>query len=691
MRDFLVEIHTEELPPKTLKRLGNHFLQEIENRLRQANLSFESAVFFATPRRIAVLVIKLIEKQADSVIERKGPAITAAFDPNGKPTPACLGFAKSCGVESEKLITLKTPQGEWIGFKQAVKGKTVRDILPSVINDALAALPIAKRMRWGDNATEFVRPIHSVIMLYGDKIITGDILGLPAHRKTRGHRFLSKAWVSIPHPATYEEILETQFVIADFERRKTIIRHEIEAAVQHTVGKHAHAIITEELLDEVTGLVEWPIALCGSFDKAFLSVPKEALISAMQDHQRYFPIVDNDTQTLLPHFVTIINIKSKSPLHVITGNERVLRARLSDAAFFYNSDKKIQLIDRLPLLKNIVFQAKLGTLFDKTERVKHLTNHMAKTLEANISHAELAATLAKTDLTTQLVGEFPELQGIAGYHYAIHENQPQDVAAALYEQYLPRFSGDILPTTKVGCILAIADRLDTLIGVFGIHQIPTGDKDPLGLRRAALGVLRLLIENEIDLDLHQLLEKAYHGYTHPLPNKEVVSQVLGFIFERLKPWYTDQGISADVFAAVSALTITKPFDFHRRIKAVQIFKSRSEASALSIAIKRVSNILAKYDENISAASINTALFEHDVEKILATEIANMDESIVSLSHTGDYEKVLTKLAGLREPVDHYFEKVLVMADDKALRENRLLLLKKLRESFLHVADIALLQ
>ncbi len=691
MRDFLVEIHTEELPPKTLKRLANHFLHEMEVRLTQAELSFESAQCYATPRRLAVIVKKLNEKQADSIIERKGPALTAAYDKEGNPTPACLGFAKSCGIDPKKLISIKTDQGEWVGFKQAVKGKTVRELLPSIVSDTLASLPIAKRMRWSDGTIEFVRPAHSVIMLYGDKVISANILGLSADRKTRGHRFLSKAWISIPSPATYEEILENQFVIADFERRKTLIRNEIDIAVRNTLGENALAVIDEALLDEVTGLVEWPVALCGSFNKDFLAVPHEALISAMQDHQRYFPIIHKKTRELLPNFITLINIKTKSPPHVIHGNERVLRARLSDAAFFYETDKKTTLSDRVPLLKNIVFQAGLGTLFDKSERIKQQAVFMAKALHVNELEAQLATTLSKTDLTTQLVGEFPELQGIAGYYYALHENQTGDVPVALKEQYYPRFSGDIIPSTKLGCILAIADRLDMLVGAFGINQIPTGDKDPLGLRRAALGVLRILIENKIDLDLQTLVEQAYKAYDNTLKNKDAIQQVLGFMLERLKPWYQEQMISADVYASVVALHITKPYDMHRRILAVQTFKNRPEATALSVANKRVSNILSKYEENISAPAINSNLFENDIEKTLATQIANMHNSISSLSENGDYAEILTKLAGLREPVDQYFDKILVMADDKSLRENRLLLLKELRGLFLHVADIALLQ
>ena len=479
-------------------------------------------------------------------------------------------------------------------------------------------------------------------------------------------------------------------MIADFLERKNTIREQTQALVQQTFGDETEALIENDLLDEVTGLVEWPVAIAGSFDKNFLSVPQEVLISAMQDHQRYFPVLDANKK-LLPYFVTMSNIKSKKITNVIHGNERVLRARLSDAAFFFTTDKKITLADRLAQLKNMVFQNKLGTLYDKSLRLANLSSIIAQNMNIDPIETKRMATLTKTDLTTQLVGEFPELQGIAGYHYALAEGMPAELATVLYEQYLPRFSGDQLPNTTMGAVIAIADRLDTLVGVFGINQPPTGDKDPFGLRRAALGVLRILIEKQMNLDLRQLLQTALQGYSTPLENKNVIEDVTQFMLDRLKPWYQDQHISADVLASVTALNITKPYDLHLRIQAVESFKKLPEAEALSIANKRVSNILAKYEENILANSIDATLFEVDAEKALAKELQTQQNKISSLSASGNYTEILTQLAALREPVDLYFEKVLVMTDDKATRENRLLLLKHLRELFLHVADIALLQ
>lgn len=690
MRDFLVEIHTEELPPKSLVRLASSFLQQIENELTQATLTYESATFYATPRRLAVFVKKLQEKQKDTVIERKGPALSAAYDAEGNATPACVGFAKSCGVTPDKLITIKNAQGEWVSYKQSVTGKKVNDLLPGMVEKALAALPIAKRMRWGEGSTEFVRPVHSVILLYGNKVIPTTILGCKTDRKTRGHRFLSKSWVSIASPTTYLETLKNQFVMADFEERKNSIREQTETLIQQTFGKGPQALIENDLLDEVTGLVEWPVAISGTFDENFLQVPQEVLISAMQDHQRYFPVIDANKK-LLPYFVTMCNIKSKKIANVIEGNERVLRARLSDAAFFFETDKKLKLTERLPQLKNMVFQNKLGTLYDKSERLANLSCLIAESMGLDAVNIQKIALLAKTDLTTQLVGEFPELQGVAGFHYALAEGIPENIASVLYEQYLPRFSGDQLPKTSMGAIIAIADRIDTLVGVFGIHQAPTGDKDPFGLRRAALGVLRILIEKEMNLDLSELLKFAAEGYTTPLENKNVIQDVMQFMLDRLKPWYQEQHISADVLAAVTALNITKPYDLHRRIQAVESFKKLPEAEALSIANKRVSNILAKYEENIVAHGIDTDLFEVDAEKALADALQTLQDRILTLSESGKYTEILTNLASLREPVDLYFEKVLVMTEDKATRENRLLLLKNLRELFLHVADIALLQ
>lgn len=712
MADFLVEIHTEELPPKSLQRLASHFSQEIQAGLTKAELTYTNMHNYATPRRLAVLVKKLSSRQPDAQVERKGPALAAAYDAQGKPTPACVGFARSCGVLPEELFNIKNAHGEWVGYKQTVLGKTAQELLPAIVTQALAALPIPKRMRWGNNTVEFVRPVHSVILLYGTEVIEAEILGVSAGRKTRGHRFLSKGWVNIASPASYLKTLAKKFVLADFTERKEKIRQEVARVVTASLEPEARAVMQEPLLDEVTGLVEWPVALCGSFDASFLSVPPEALISAMQDHQRYFPIVDSRKQ-LLPYFITVSNIESKNPKQVILGNERVLRARLSDAAFFFETDKKQNLEERSHYLKNIVFQNKLGTLFDKAKRIEQLAAKIAKSINVDTTAAKRAGFLAKADLTTQLVGEFPELQGVAGYYYALADGEASEIAQAIREQYLPRFSGDQLPKTSLGCVIALADRLDTLIGIFSIQQGPTGDKDPFGLRRAALGILRILIEKQLMLDLQELLTAAAQAFSikfdNPqniseelefytqgdakikLENSGAVRQVLQFILERLKPWYQEQGIAADVLAAVAALGITKPYDIHCRILAVQEFKKLPEAQALSIANKRVSHILDKYNENITANTVDVTLFEHAAEHALAKKIQELDDTTALLAKSKNYTDVLTQLATLREPIDTFFAKVMVMTDDKTRRENRLLLLKRLRELFLYVADIALLQ
>ncbi len=687
---FLIEILTEELPPKTLQRLAKNFLEEVQIRLTKAELAFSEIQFFVTPRRLALQIKKLAARQPNSTVERKGPSLEAAFDLDGKPTPACVGFARSCGVEPAQLATIKNQQGAWVGFQQAMAGKTAQELLPTIVQQALIALPIAKRMRWGNSTVEFVRPVHSVVMLYGAEIINAEILGKRTGRETQGHRFHSKGKVTITSSARYAKILASKYVLADFSLRAQKIRQQAEDIVKESLGKSAHVLIDEKLLDEVTGLVEWPVAVCGSFEEHFLTVPQEVLISAMQDHQRYFPVVDQHGK-LLPHFVAISNIESRDMQRVITGNERVLRARLSDAAFFFEMDKKHNLASRIDGLKNSVFQAKLGSLYDKAQRISQLAIFIANTLSVDSEQAKRAALLSKADLLTDMVGEFPGLQGTAGYYYALHDGEPQAVADAINEQYMPRFSGDSLPETKLGCVLAMADRIDTLIGIFGINQAPTGDKDPFGLRRAALGVLRILIEKKLNLDLKELLQQGLDGYAGRLINHNVIEQVLNFMQERLKFWCQEQATTADVFAAVAALGITKPYDMYRRIQAVQAFKKLPEAESLSVANKRVSNILAKYSNEISAKRIDENLFEHDIEKIMVARLNEKNDLIVLLSQSANYAEILAQLANLRKPVDDFFDKVLVMADDKAVRENRLLMLKKLRELFLRVADIALLQ
>jgi glycyl-tRNA synthetase beta chain len=689
--DFLVEIHTEELPPKSLLKLAEAFCQQIRERLQKAELTFEDIKFFATPRHLAVFVKDLAAAQPDQVIERRGPAKNAAFDAEGNPTPACAGFARSCGITPAELKTIKNAQGEWVGVIQNVPGKSIDEIMPALIEQVVLALPIPKRMRWGDNTVQFTRPIHSIMMLYGDRVIEGNILGYASQRMTRGHRFHAPDWYTILHAAEYESLLRDEaHIMADFEYRRSEILSTARAAVELAFQFKASVLIDHALLDEVTGLVEWPVALIGHFDQAFLDLPPEVLISSMQDHQRYFPIVDA-IQKLLPHFVTISNIQSKNPERVIQGNERVLRARLSDAAFFYETDKKVSLTSRIETLKGIVFQAKLGSLYDKAERISKLAGLIARKMQANAEYASSAGMLAKADLTTNMVGEFPELQGIMGCYYAMNDHLPEEVAVAIREHYLPRFSGDELPEHAVGQALALADRLDTLLGTFGINQIPTGDKDPYGLRRAAVGLIRILIEKQINLDLQEMLEAGLSHFTVKLENNDTVSQVLNFIQERMRSFYQEKGVGTDVYASVAALNIWNPVDVNERIKAVEAFKKMPEAETLSIANKRVSNILAKYVEAIEAKTITEDFFENAAEQELAKQLDAKSHVVAQLSGSGKYDEVLIQLAELRKPVDDFFEQVMVMTDDKPRRENRILLLSKLRALFLQVADIALLQ
>ena len=688
--DFLVEIHTEELPPKALLTLARAFSQEIQTRLQKAQLEFKEAHFFATPRRLAVMVKSLASHQADIVSERRGPPLNQAFDPEGNPTQACIGFARGFNVTPDQLITIENKQGVWVGYHQTIVGKIVDELLPVIVREALTALPIPKRMRWGRGDVEFVRPVKSVIMLYGNEIIPGEILGVEAGRTTHGHRFHSKKPVSIAKPAAYTKKLFSNYVIADFETRRQMIEEQAQAIVAKAFGDGAFAQISPELLDEVTGLVEWPVAILGDFDQRFLDVPPEALISAMQDHQRYFPVVDNEGK-LMPHFVAISNIEARDMQHVIAGNERVLRARLSDAAFFFETDKKRKLADRIEALKHVVFHVKLGTLYEKTQRLSALAEFLAKKIHADPTAAARAGMLSKTDLLTEMVGEFPELQGVAGQYYALHDGEAKDIAIALNEQYKPRFSGDLLPATVLGSVLALAERIDTLVGAFGINQQPTGDKDPFALKRAALGVLRILIDNKIDLDLREVLAFASEQYAGKLTNPDTVAQLLEFLQERLKPWYQEQGINPDVFAAVAAVSVARPYDFDRRILAVQRFKELPDAESLSVANKRVSNILAKYDNDIGATEVNVGLLELPAERALAAQLDALHQAIAPLFLDARYVDVLSQLADLRQPVDEFFDKVMVMADDRALRENRILLLVKLRAMFLQVADVALLQ
>ncbi len=691
--DCLFEIRTEELPPKSLLKLAASLQQSVQDQLQKTGFEYKEMQVFATPRRLALYITQLAATQPDQLVERKGPALNAAFDAAGAPTPACVGFARSCGVTVNELIQIKNAQGAWVAYKQQVAGKSIIDCLPDIITQALLALPIAKRMRWGNNDVQFVRPIHAVILLYGDELIKTTILGCKTSQVTQGHRFMAPQMFAIKQPADYLKNLEKHFVIADFNKRRDLIRTEAQACIEKKLKNKGDIVISDShLLDEVTGLVEWPVALCGEFDAKFLSLPQEVLISAMQDHQRYFPVVDQQ-QKLLPYFVTISNIESHDPARVIHGNERVLRARLADAAFFYEADKKETSEVHLEKLKGVIFQAKLGTLYEKAERLNKLTATLATVFHVDKILAERAAWLVKTDLTSQMVGEFPELQGVMGRYYALLAGKPADIADAIREHYLPRFASDDLPQHAMGQALALADRIDTLIGMFAINQLPTGDKDPFGLRRAALGVVRILIEKKISLDLKPLLAQALMYYPMTFDNKNAATQVLHFIQERMRAWYLEQGGLPDVFAAVAAVSPLElnPYDMYQRMQAVLAFKQLKAADSLSAANKRVSNILTKYTEKIAASHLQPDLFEHAAEKLLAQQLELKNKIITQLQNTNDYNQILLQLAELRQPIDDFFDHVMVMTEDKSRRENRILLLTQLRFLFLQVADIALLQ
>ena len=686
-QDFLVEIGTEELPPKALLKLSNAFTQGIRDGLTAADLGFGEIKPYASPRRLAVWVSALDAAQADKDVERRGPALNAAFDSDGKATKATEGFARSCGVSVEQLERLETDKGSWLVFRSTQSGQPASALLPGIVQQSLDRLPIPKRMRWGNLDAEFVRPVHWLVMLLGDEVIDCEILSVHSSRNSRGHRFHHPAAIRIDRPADYANVLEQQGrVVADFAQRREQIRRQVNEAAQAHGGT---AVIDEDLLDEVTGLVEWPQAVVGSFEQRFLEVPPECLISAMKGHQKYFHMVDGEGR-LMPNFITLSNITSSNPDSVRAGNERVIRPRLTDADFFWNQDRKIPLADRLDSLASVVFQQKLGTLQDKSQRVAAIAEAIAKAIGGDPLLAARAALLAKCDLMTNMVGEFPELQGIMGRYYATHDGEAAEVAVALDEQYMPRFAGDQLPAGKTGQAVAIADKLDTLIGIFGIGQIPSGDKDPFALRRASLGALRILIEQGLDVDLLEMLEHAAETNTGLFDNDHVITQVFDFMMGRLKAYYQDQGIALDTFEAVLAQRPTRPLDFDARVRAVTAFRALPEAEALAAANKRIANILKKTDEAIPA-QVDANRLQDEAEKQLYQQIATISDQVTPLFRQRDYPTALKALAGLRTVVDNFFDQVMVMADDAALRTNRLALLKQLRNLFLEVADLSLLQ
>ena len=685
-RDLLIEVGTEELPPVALKGLRDAFADSLESQLAAAGLEFENSERFASPRRLALLLRDLSAQAPSQTLEAWGPPAKVAFDSEGKPTRAAEAFAGKNGIAVADLKQHIANDGKQdkLFVKSEQAGVKTPAVIFAMIDKALAALPIPKRMRWGASRAEFVRPVHWLAVVYGGEALSGSALNLSAGNTTRGHRFHANTELTIKNAADYESLLLNEGkVIASFEKRRDMIREQVAAEGKKLGGE---AMISDDLLDEVTALVEWPVALAGSFEQRFLAVPAEALISSMKEHQKYFHVVDSNG-ALLPHFITVANIESRDPAQVIAGNEKVIRPRLSDAAFFFETDCKTSLFDRREKLKSIVFQEKLGTVFDKTGRIAALAKTLAPKMGADAALAERAALLCKSDLVTDMVFEFADMQGIAGYYYANNDGEPAEVASAMQEQYLPRFAGDALPATATGSVVALADRLDTITGIFGIGQPPSGSKDPFALRRACLGVLRIILEQNLELDLRELIELASAQHKSITANSELTDTVLAYMIERLRAVYDDQSIPAEVFMAVTAKNLSAPLDIDRRVKAVYSFYQLPQAQALASANKRVSNILAKGDA-APGDTIDSTLLQEAAEKALASALETATSAVSPLLASGDYEKGLSSLASLREPVDAFFDQVMVNADDEKLRANRLALLSNLRALFLQVADIS---
>jgi glycyl-tRNA synthetase beta chain len=696
--DFLVEIGTEELPPKSLLALAEAFRDGVTAGLDAAGLTHGAAR--------AVLVQHLLDQQPEQRLERRGPPVSAAFDAAGKPTRAAISFAGSCGVAVTDLSRVTEPKGQFLLCKVTRAGAKASALLPGIIQSALEALPIARRMRWGAGSAQFVRPVHWVVVLHGDDIVPCELFGIQAGRMTRGHRFHAPKPIALRSPGVYLASLERRgHVLADFEARRELIRKGVTAAAEQVGGT---ALVDPSLLDEVAALTEWPVPIAGRYESRFLELPPEVLVATLQDHQRYFPVRSAEG-ALLPHFIAVANIDSRDPQQVRAGNERVVRPRLADAAFFYAADRKATLESRRGALAAVTFQAKLGSLADKAARITALAVQIARTIGADAAHAQRAAELAKCDLLTAMVGEFPELQGVMGRYYALHDGEPDEVAAALAEQYLPRFAGDLLPSTSAGLALAIADKLDTLVGIFAIGQKPTGAKDPYGLRRAALGVLRILIETGVSLDLRELVRIALDSVradvvrlqegtdifsatekaSVPTMSDALPDDIYDYMMERLRAWYLESaaGMTTEMFDAVLDTRPASPLDFDDRLRALEAFLKLPDAASLTAANKRIANILRKAGEQPSPR-VDPSLLTDPNERLLATGLEELRQDVERLVTARRYAEALTKLAALRPAVDAFFDHVLVMTEDVRIRANRLALLAALQRLFLYMANLS---
>ncbi|SEL35241.1 glycyl-tRNA synthetase beta chain [Colwellia chukchiensis] len=683
---LLIELGTEELPPKSLKTLAVTFYQQIKTQLDAAQLAYNEMHWYATPRRLAVQVTGLVACQADKAIEKRGPAVTVAFDSDGNASKAAQGWARSNGITVDEAERLVTDKGEWLLHKTIEPGKHVEQLIPEMVKVAINKLPVPKPMRWGAGRTQFIRPVHSLTMLYGDKIIAGEALNVKANNLVTGHRFHHHGLVAIENADSYVAQLRDAHVVVDYQERKQTIKREIELAAQALGGEVSE---DEDLLDEVTSIVEWPVVLVGSFDEAFLNVPAEPLIYSMKDHQKYFPVFGKDGK-LLNKFIFVANIASKDASQVIKGNEKVIRPRLADAEFFFKTDKKQTLESRLEHLESVLFQKQLGTVKAKSTRIASLSEFIAEKIGEDSRLAYRAGLLSKTDLLSDMVQEFPQVQGTMGKYYAQSDGEAPAVAQALEDQYLPRYAGDKLPAQNIGCAVAIADKVDTLVGIFGIGQPPKGDKDPFALRRAAIGLLRIIIEKQLTLDISELVKQSIDLYQDKLSNQDVATQVLEFVLGRYRAYYQDQNISIDVIQAVLANAPTEPLDFDKRIHAVSHFKALAEAATLAAANKRVGNILVKFDGELFPA------FKRDVasetaELELADTFSAVNAKVAPLLAVKNYQSALTELAALKQAIDNFFDHVMVMDKDPQVKTNRLTLLNEIRNRFLAIADISLLQ
>ena len=685
--DFIVELGTEELPPLSLDLLASTFHDNLIDLIKGVSLTFESSVYYATPRRLAVSIKALSTHQNNKEITRLGPAVTAAYDSEGNPKPAAIGFAKSCGISFDKLLQTETDKGLRLSYHCVEEGKSSAVLLPDLIKSALSNLPIAKAMRWGDNTHSFIRPVKWLLVMLGDEVVPCCLYSCYSSNISKGHRFMSTDDIHLAHANQYVTELKKHYVIVDIEARKQLIVEQVNAiAATH----HAKAVIDPVLLSEVSAIVEWPVALIGNFDESFLKVPQEALITTMAKNQKYFHLENMDGE-LLPNFITISNIKSHTPASIVTGNERVIRPRLADAEFFFNLDSKQSLSSYIPKLKKVLFQKDLGSVFDKTKRIGSLALSIANILSIPPTNIEKASSICKSDLLSNMVKEFPSLQGIMGRYYAINDGESIEVSSSMDEIYLPRFAGDHLPSTQTGICLALADRIDTIVGIFAIGQIPSGNKDPFALRRSCLGVIRILIEKSLAIDLGTLIGLAIKNYSELEIDKTCTSQIMTFFNARIKAMYLDKGISNETIAAVLSLGLSNPLDVHKRLVAVEAFKNLPEAPSLAESNKRVANILSKNVDSHNITNINPELLILDSEQNLVAALSSLETSIVHLCSEQNYEEALATIVTLKPDIDLFFETVMVMDENIDLRNNRLAILSKLRALFLSIADISFLQ